>query len=166
MLAHLNPMFSEIMTTLSSVDKIAAPKDLAAKLDAWERTRKVAAISWEKAAASTTDDDPSSGVSALAAHDGEHNNWGNWSRDPKACNCCGIQGHFAHECNVQPTCIQERIGARRSDCHQHSHSVHHGTDSNSSSGSDTSTSCSHSHSCSPSPPPCHNHSSSKSSSSK
>ena len=167
MLAHLDPTFSEIMTTLSSVDKIAAPKDLAAKLDAWERTRKVAAISREKAAASTTDDDPSSGVSALAARDSEHNNWGNRSRDPKACNRCGIRGHFAHECNVQmPTRIQERIAARRSDRRQHSHSVRHGTDSNSGSGSDTSTSRSHSHSRSPSPSPRRNHSSSKSSSSK
>jgi len=67
MLAHLDPTFSEIMTTLSSVNMIAAPRDIAAKLDAWERTRKVAAISQEKAAASTTNDELSIGSSALAA---------------------------------------------------------------------------------------------------
>ena len=56
MLTHLNPLFSEIMTTLSSVNKIAALKDVATRLDAWERTRKVTAISQEKATASSTND--------------------------------------------------------------------------------------------------------------
>jgi hypothetical protein len=101
MLAHLDPMFSEIMTALTSVDKVGTPKEIAARLEAWERTRRVAAISWEKAAASTTNDGFSIGSSALAACRSELSNWGNPSRDSKACNWCGLQGHFAHECDVQ-----------------------------------------------------------------
>jgi len=118
MLAHLDPSFSEIMTTLSSVNKIAAPKDVATRLDAWERTKKVSAISWEKAAASSTNEDFPTGVSALAAHENGLSNWGNWSKDPRACNQCGMRGHFSHECNVQmPTHIQEKLAAKRVDCH-------------------------------------------------
>ena len=175
MLAHLDPSFSEIVTTLSSVDKIAAPKDIAARLDAWERTRKVAAISREKAATSSTNDDPSVGISALAARESGLNNWGNRSRDPKACNRCGLQGHFSHECIVQmPAHIQEKLRAKRVDRHERSHSARHNTDSDSDSGSDTSTSYSCSHSCShsrshsrsPSPHSRRTHSSSKSSSKK
>lgn len=161
MLAHLDPTFSEIMTTLSSVDKIAAPKDVAAKLDAWERTRKVAAISREKAAGSSINDSLSIGGSsvALAAQENGLNNWGNRCKDPKACNRCGLRGHFAHECNVQmPAHIQEKVRAKRTDRRHRSHSARHDMDSSSSSGSDTSTSSSRS----PSPPP-HNRSSKSSS---
>jgi hypothetical protein len=168
MLAHLDPTFSEIMTTLSSVDKIATPKDIAARLDAWERTRKVAAISREKAAASTANDGLSIGGSALAARGNELNNWGNRSKDSKACNRCGLRGHFAHECDVQmPAHIREKVTARRAGRRQRSHSARHvaESDSGSSSGSDTSRSCSHSCSRSPSPSRHRNPSSSKSSSS-
>ena len=113
MLAHLDPSFSEIMTTLSSVDKIAAPKDVATRLDAWERTRKVAAISREKASASSTNDGSPISGSTLTAHESGLNNWGNKNKDPGACNQCGMQGHFTHECNVQmPTHIQEKLAAK------------------------------------------------------
>ena len=166
MLAHLNPSFSEIMTTLSSVDKIAAPKDVATRLDAWERTRKVAAISREKAAASSTNEGFPAGVSALAARENGLSNWGNQNKDPGACNRCGMRGHFARECNVRmPTHIQEKLTAKRVDRRHRSHSARHGNYSDSGSGSDTSTSCPRSCSRSPSPPPRRNPSSSKSSSS-
>lgn len=162
MLAHLDPSFSEIVTTLSSVNKVAAPKDIAAKLDAWER-KKVTALSREKAAAaaSTTNGRLSAGY-ASATRKSKLNSWGNRSRVP--CSRCGIRGHFEQDCDgPMLEIIREELRAEQEGRRPQSHAARRNTDSDSDSdfSSDTATSRSRSRS----PPPRRNDSSSKASSS-